>query len=304
VLLAALDSDELNERLRGEGIGVDLGAARTRIRSDASGLGVTLATVYRAFPLEVPAGFFDVTILLRRSRGLRRIVRPQVDLVADGETLFAPFPADTHLPMLEWGINHLLARRLGFHLLLHAGVVERNGRSAILPALPGSGKSTLTAALATRGFRLLSDEFGVVRLSDGWMLPLLRPVALKNESIDIIARFAPDAHIGPRFPKTRKGTVAHLAPDPDAVARRHEAAQPGLIVFPRYDARVELEVETEKPSRAFGRLAVNSFNYEMLGPASFDAVARLVSSCRIYRLVYRDLDRAVEAVGDLLSGGG
>jgi len=284
-----------------DGIGLDFGAARARIRSDVHELGNVLADIYRSFPLEEPAGFFDVTVRLRRGRGLRRYLRSQIELVFDGETLFAPFPADTHLPMLEWGLNHVLAQRLGFHLLLHAGVVERDGRAVIMPALPGSGKSTLTAALATRGFRLLSDEFGVVRLSDGLFLPLLRPVALKNESIELIATFAPQATIGPRFPKTRKGTVAHMAPDDDSVARRHEPARPALIIFPRYDPGVELEVEPELPSRAFGRLAVNSFDYEMLGPAAFGAVSRLVSSCRVYRLVYRDLDRAVAAVRELLS---
>lgn len=292
---------ELADRLLGPGVALDFGAARARIGGDAPGLADVLASVYRNFPLDEPAGIFDVTARLRRANGLRRYLWPQVELVIDGGSVFAPFPADTHLPLLEWGMNFHLAQRLGFHLLLHAGVVERDGRAVILPALPGSGKSTLTAALATRGFRLLSDEFGVVRFSDGMMLPLLRPVALKNESIDVIARFAPDAHIGPRFPKTRKGTVAHLAPDADAVARRHEPAQPALVVFPRYDARVELQVEPEKPSRAFGRLAVNSFNYEMLGSAAFDAVARLLGSCRVYSLAYRDLERAVDAICDLLA---
>jgi HprK-related kinase A len=162
----------------------------------------------------------------------------------------------------------------------------------------------LTAALATRGFRLLSDEFGVVRTSDGALLPLLRPVALKNESIDVIRSFAPQARIGPRYPKTRKGTVAHMAPDEDAVARRHEPATPALIVFPRYDPDVALDLTPEKPSRAFGRLAVNSFNYEMLGPVAFDAVARLVRSNRIYSLTYGDLERAVGALRELVAHAG
>ena len=245
-----------------------------------------------------------MTVSLRRSRGLRRYLRPQVELVADGGAVFAPFPADTHLPLLEWGINYLFATRLGFHLLLHAGVVELDGRAAILPAMPGSGKSTLTAALAARGFRLLSDEFGVVRFSDGKVLPLLRPVALKNESIDVIATFAPQATIGPRFPKTRKGTVAHMAPDARAVESRHVPATPALILFPRYDPQVDCLVEPERRSLAFTRLSINSFNYEMLGSAAFDAVAQLIESCRAYRLVYSDMDRAIAAIRDLLAGRG
>jgi hypothetical protein len=44
-------------------------------------------------------------------------------------------------------------------------------------------------------------------------------VALKNESIGVIRAFAPQALLGPDFPKTRKGTVAHLAASAMAVAR-------------------------------------------------------------------------------------
>ncbi|MBK9234594.1 MAG: hypothetical protein IPO19_00450 [Rhodoferax sp.] len=34
--------------------------------------------------------------------------------------------------------------------------------SLVMPAIPGSGKSTLTAGLSLSGWRLLSDEFGAL----------------------------------------------------------------------------------------------------------------------------------------------
>lgn len=298
--LTDLNPSEIEPLLAGQGIGLDFGAARARIRSDARGLAAALVSAYRAFPMEPADGFFDVTVFLRRVRGIRRHIRPQVELFVDGESLFAPFPADTHLPLLEWGMNLVLAERLGVHLLLHAGVVEMEGRAVILPALPGSGKSTLTAALICRGFRLLSDEFGVVRLDDGRLLPLLRPVALKNESIEVIARFGGEP-LGPSFAKTRKGTVAHLAPNRGAVDRRAVPAVPAVIIFPRFEPGVGLRIEQEKASRAFGRLAVNSFNYEMLGLSAFDAVAGLVAGCPAYQLTYSNLDAAVEKIRALVA---
>jgi HprK-related kinase A len=300
--VADLELGALRELIAGDGIGLDFGAARARVRADAPGFAEAFRFVYQGFEIGKPAGFFDVTVCLRRAHGLRRYLRPQVEFVADGAAVFAPFPAETHLPLLEWGMNFLFAERLGFHLLLHAGAVEFGGRAVILPATPGSGKSTLTAALTASGFRLLSDEFGVVRFSDGHLLPLLRPIALKNDSIDVIARFAPQVAIGPRFPGTRKGTVAHMAPDSYAIVNRHVAALPALIVFPRYDPRVDCRIEPEKRSHAFSRLSVNSFNYEMLGPTAFDAVTGLVESCRVYRLAYRDLDMAIAAIRELLAG--
>jgi HprK-related kinase A len=244
---------------------------------------------------------YDVSVEVRRVDGVRGFVRPQCEMLCDGIRQLEPFPLDTSLPLLEWGTNYALATRLFCYLLLHAGVVERNGRAIVMPALPGSGKSTLTAALTLRGFRLLSDEFGVVRLNDSRLLPMLRPLALKNESIDVIQRFDPTAVIGPRYPKTHKGTVAHLAPLAQHVDARHEAASPGLVVFPRFDPSTRLELEPVKKTRAFARLAVNSFNYQAMGPDGFDALARLVHESSCWQLRYSDLDSAMSALGDLLA---
>jgi HprK-related kinase A len=186
------------------------------------------------------------------------------------------------------------------HLVLHAGVVEKNGRAIVLPALPGSGKSTLVAALCARGYRLLSDEFGVIRLADSKLLPLLKPIALKDASIDVIRKFAPASVLGPVFPNTRKGDVAHLAPPPDSVARRHEAATPAFVLFPRFDAAAALELEALPKARAFAKVSANSFNYGLLGRSAFVALGRLIERCDVYRLSYGDLDAAIAAIDELL----
>jgi len=203
--------------------------------------------------------------------------------------------------LLEWGLNWCLADRCNTHLLLHAGVVERGGVGVLLPALPGSGKSTLTAALSVSGFRLLSDEFGVVRLDDGLCMPMLRPIALKNESIRVIAALRPDATFGPVFRGTRKGDVAHLAPDERSVEQRNVAAAIRLIVFPQFQAGAATELEPVTRAHAFSKLAVNSFNYELLGPAAFAAVGRLIAACDCYRLSYGNLAEAMSRIDALLA---
>jgi hypothetical protein len=259
-----------------------------------------LRTVYANYAIEERSALFDVTVELRRVRGLRRWLRPQVKLLIDAVRELEPFPLDTPLPLLEWGMNYALASRLSCYLLLHSGAVERHGRAVLLPAMPGSGKSTLTAALVSRGYRLLSDEFGVVRLDNGQIIPLLKPLALKNESIDVIARFAPNETIGPRFPKTQKGTVAHLAPARRDVDARHSSATPGLVIFPKYDPTAGVDVQPVPGARAYARLAVNSFNYEVLGPDGFDAMGRLIQASKCYQLSYGDLEGAIGAIGRLI----
>ncbi len=292
---------QTHQCLATQGLALDLGAACIRLRSDLPEVARVLHHIYHAFEATPDDTFCVATADIRAAHGVRRWLRPQVEFFSDGELLFEPFPADTHLPLIEWGLNYLLADRLNSFLLLHAGVVERDGRAIVLPALPGSGKSTLTAAMTLRGFRLLSDEFGVVRLDDSALLPLLRPVSLKNQSIEIIRNFSGDAVLGPSFPKTRKGTVAHLAPMRDAVLRCKEAARPALVVFPKFDPSVTLHIEPMMKSRAFSKLAVNSFNYEILGRAGFDAVARLLETSACYRLVYSDLDQAIHTLTGMLA---
>jgi HprK-related kinase A len=301
VKLAELDEAALGKRLRSEGLALDFGAARARLFTDVLALCASLHRVYAQFPVEMSDGFFDVTARVRRANGARRFIRPQVEFVVDGRAPFEPFPAANDLPLLEWGLNWCLAERCNTHLLLHAGVVERGGVGVLLPALPGSGKSTLTAALAVSGFRLLSDEFGVVRLDDALCAPMLRPIALKNESIDLIARLRPDAALGPVFAGTRKGDVAHLGPDEESVEQRHVPAAVRLIVFPRFQAGAATALEPITRARAFAKLAVNSFNYEVLGSAAFDAVGRLIARCDCYRLSYGNLAEAVSSIGELLA---
>lgn len=297
--LTDLGAPAVAAALRGAGLSLDFGAARARIRSDVAALAEAIVAVYGEFAHEPDAAFHDVTVAVRRCRGVRDRLRSRIEFCADAEVPFEPFPAATHLPLLEWGMNFLFAQRLNHRLLLHAGVVAYEDRAIVLPALPGTGKSTLTAALALSGFRLLSDEFGVVGLDDARVYPLLRPAALKNDAIDVIARARPHARLGPRFSGTRKGTVAHLAPDAASWRARAVPARPHLLVFPRYAAGAALAVEPMGKARALAKLSANSFNYDMLGPEGFDAAAALVRRSTVARLTYGNLDEAVAAIGAL-----
>lgn len=300
--LRQLTADAVKARLAGAGLGLDLGAARVCIRSDLDSLAAMLQRVYGEFDIAPAPGLFDVTADLRRVRGVRRFVRPQVELWIDGAAEFERFPSDTPLPLLEWGINYALAARLYGYVLLHAGAIARGTDGVLVPAMPGSGKSTLTAALARSGYRLLSDEFGVVRAADQHLLALLRPIALKNDSIDIIRNAFPEAVFGPVFPKTRKGRLAHLAPRAMDTDVRHVPVAPRLIVFPLFEPGAPTQIEPVPPSRAFARMVVNSFNFDVLGPVGFDALADLAARAPAFEVRYGSWSEGVVTVNRLLDG--
>src|SRR4029079_4735133 len=126
-------------------------------------------------------------------------------------------PVGHALAVLEWGLNLVIALRSHSWLMLHSAAVERSGGVLLLPAWPGAGKTTLCTALAFRGWRLLSDEFGLVEPRSRLIAAIPRPMPLKNEAIEVIRAFAPDAELGPTIPNTRKGTIAHVKPPSDSI---------------------------------------------------------------------------------------
>jgi HprK-related kinase A len=172
------------------------------------------------------------------------------------------------------------------------------GRSCFLPR-PANGKSTLCTALVHSGWRLLSDEFGLVRPEDGLLLPIPRLIPLKNESIDVIRRFRPEAIIGPSFLATRKGTVAHVQPPLDSIRRAQEPARPRWLIFPRWVSGAPLTLEPMSRSQAFLMVATNAFNYEVLDETAFRLVTDMVRACDCYSLVYSDLNEAIPALDEL-----
>ena len=291
--LLEIGAERLARMLTTTGLWLDVGAATIRVHSDSPIFGRQLRAVYGNFPAIDNAPWADLHVRMRESTGVRRWLKSQATFHCDGLQTFDPFPAASPLPLFEWGCNWLIGRRLNDRLLLHAGAVERDGFALVLPAMPGSGKSTLTAALSQRGWRLLSDEFGAFDPSVGMFQAVLKPIALKNESIAVIRLFAPGAVIGPEFPKTRKGTVAHLAPNSDAVIRRSEYARPGAIVLPRWEAGATTRLEPLPESSVFPALAFNAFNYSLLGVDGFRSVVHLVRQCLSWQLVYGELEEAL-----------
>ena len=168
-----------------------------------------------------------------------------------------------------------------------------------MPAPPGAGKSTLCAALVNREWRLLSDELALIDKADNALVPLCRPVSLKNESIHVIRKFEPGAVLSREVYDTTKGTVAHMKAPTDSVAQSHVTARPSWIVFPKYQPGAATRLEPQPKARAFMRMVESAFNYSLLGPQGFQMMANLIDACDCYEFTYSNLDEAVAFFADL-----
>lgn len=290
--LGDLAPRQLRHRLAHEGLNLRTGPVVNRIRSRVPAVADGLALHYGAHPIEPDDAFVDFHVEVRRPRGLRRWVQPQVIFQFDEGLPFTPLPGNQGFPMLEWGLNWCISQHCHQYLIVHAAVVERDGLALILPAPPGSGKSTLCAGLVHRGWRLLSDELAMFDPRTLRLVPVPRPVSLKNASIDIIGRFAPEAAFSPAVKDTLKGTVAHFRPPASAVERADEHPLPGWVVMPRWQAGAATQLRPLTRARTLMRLVENAFNYNVHGAAGFETLAAVVDRCDGFEFTYSDLEDA------------
>ena len=297
--LSSLSLPELEVRLQGRGIYLRTGAFTTRVQSSIPSVAEGMSRLYSDYSLTEQNDFADFHVSLDRPSHLRRWFKPQVLFLFDGSSPFKPLPLEQAFPMFEWGLNWCVSSYAHRYLIIHAAVVEKEGFAAILPAPPGSGKSTLCAALINRGWRLLSDELTLIRIDDSKVVPLPRPVSLKNASIDIIGNYVPQGVFSRRVTDTMKGTIAHLKPPFESIVRAAEVAEPAWIIFPKYQPNAPVQLEAMPQSRAFMQVAENAFNYSTLGSRGFETLAKLIDVSVCYEFTYSVLDDAIETFAAL-----
>jgi HprK-related kinase A len=299
VKIGDLTRDQLHQRFAGPGLRVRIGPFVFRLHSPIPQLVADFSGAYAGFPLCDENEISDFRI--RVTPAFRRWPwrEAQAEFGADGASPFFTFPRRLAMPFAEWGLNWCICSHAHQFLIFHSAVVEKAGRAAVLAGPPGSGKSTLCAALLGRGWRLLSDEMALLDPARGWLLPIPRPVALKGASIELIEGLLPRLRIGPVFAPTHKGRLAHLRPPIEAVERQAEPALPGWVVFPTHSENADTRLLPLGKAAGFLRLERNCFNYEALGRPAFDALSEMIEASECYELPFAHATAAAELVDGL-----
>jgi len=298
--LRSLPREEIATYLAANGLKIQIGLFTLSLRSSIPAIVEHLHNLYGDFKLiNDPDVFIDWYVKIDSPSVLRRFIRPQIQFSFDGYQPFEALPKDQACAMLEWGLNWCIANNSNQFLVIHSAVIEKNGIAIILPGTPGSGKSTLCAALVLRGWRLLSDEMALVNVEEGLLYPVSRPISLKNQSIDIIKDFSPDANFGMSTKDTAKGTVAHMQPPDSSVMNVNIPVFPAKVVFPSYIKGSATKLVPLDKGKAFMKVAENCFNYNVLGRVGFNVLTKMIDHCDSYCFEYQYLEEAIHTFEQL-----
>lgn len=193
-------------------------------------------------------------------------------------------------------LNDRIARSASAHLVLHAGVVAGPGGTVVLPAPSASGKSTLVATATRLGYAYGADEHAAIRLVDGKVDPVPKPLGLKPGSAPRFTDLGPnDPSLGPFL---RDQLFLSPADLPGGVLT--EPTDVALIVLPQHRAGATVSIEPIRPATGVMALRENSFNFARHAQEALPVLAQMARSVPTIRVTYGDAPSALDAISATL----
>ncbi|MBL4802310.1 MAG: HprK-related kinase A [Emcibacter sp.] len=296
------DPDTIKRNLSGQGLLVGIGPICSRISIKFPTIQDEFLHIYKGFPFFEGPEITDYYLTVYARNFFRRYIRPQVAVNTLMNDNFVPLPESMGLLSVEMGLNWQVAYGCKTHILLHAGVVERNGVGVIIPAISGSGKSTLSAGLAYDGARFFSDEFGMLDTVTGDLYPYPRPVSLKNESIAVMKEWVgSDEPFSKEYEGTPKGTICYLRPPQSSLDNMSQPVKPRVVIHPVFDPNAKPDIKILTKTMAFFRLVRSSANYSDIGEPAFHALAKVAEDCISCEITYSTLEEGIQLVDKFIN---
>jgi hypothetical protein len=205
-------------------------------------------------------------------------------------------------PIVKGAFWQAAVNAYDFRFYVHAGVVGSGSSCMLLPAAAGSGKSSLTAALAHKGFRYFSDEVALLEPGTFAVPPAPLAFCVKKTGWPVIARYFPQIADTPIHQRMDRRVVRYLAPTACGLDVAQKSAPVSHIILPRYMKDAETAIKPVGRSEALRHLMVECLALrQRLTPQNVAALVRWISAIPCYSLIFSSLEQAVDLIESVMS---
>lgn len=189
-----------------------------------------------------------------------------------------------------------------FFLSIHAGVIGDQSKCILLPAPPGSGKSTLTASLVHAGFKFFSDEVALLEEGSFDVFPVPLAICVKASGIDALADQFPSLR-GLQVHQRGDGKrVVYLPPPPESRPASDEPRLVAALVFPRYTVGATASLVPLSKFDALKHLMDECMVVSSpLDAPKVEALVEWISGTPCHSLSYGSTEDAVAAIRSVLA---
>ena len=216
------------------------------------------------------------------------------DIFSDTKLLFKDVKKESVLPHLLQLVFDLSCKALSPYFLFHAAVISKVSKAVLFPAHVGSGKTTLAAMLAKRGFQYFSDELAVIDVETLQVRPFTMPMSIKPGSLTVLAQEYPELDTLANHFRPDGKVVRYLQPPTESLPETDSTATVSALVFPHYkegDGNYFMSLSKEDTLQ---RLVQTCSSDRSLRPQDIKAMLAMVEQSECMALHYEDTHEAIQ----------
>lgn len=210
-------------------------------------------------------------------------------LWAGGREIGAYGPGEI-MPALKAQLTEDVLAHADYSIAIHAASLASNRRMLLLCGEPGAGKTTLTVALAHRGFGYAGDDIALL-MPTGQVMGVPFAAAVKSGAWPLVSHIRPEIEDLPVFRRSDDQCVRYLPP---AALPVTEPLSLGWVVLLRRQSHGPVALTPLDRIEAMrGLLAEATAPGQRLTTSAFGLLAGAMAGADCFVLTYADLDDAV-----------
>ena len=202
------------------------------------------------------------------------------------------------ISFIEWSMIDTALERMEGYYQIHGGAVVKGDRGLILPAAPGSGKTTLTVGLTMNGFQCFSDDIVLIDMQSLKLNPFPRNIFITEEKKAVFDRYGINLSLR-KSEWMEYGGWDFIPPHPPPLPQGERGFNVDFIIFPKYNPAQKTELKRISKGKAIFEIIKESFNIHKFRDRGVDIVHRLVENAECFQLTVNDLNEAIEIISDL-----
>jgi hypothetical protein len=211
-------------------------------------------------------------------------------IVDDAEHFTTSNPAAV-VDRVVWEVNQRVIAAQSDRLMLHAACVEAGGRAVVLAGPSGTGKSTLAAALVSKGFGYITDEAVTFDPVRGLVRPYPKPISLRRDVWQLFPELPPIPSQARRF----IANARHLSPV-DLGGTVGKPSVPALVMMPNRCSTGRSRLRELSRAETAMKLAGDALSVQEISLPALRQLARMLEGCACYQLEYDSPEHAARLI--------